>query len=90
MYYNLLMNILELYQYSDCLFFKFNVFLDRNLKKVFIYVFFDFLGNHLGIFKSCGYTNVKQYRYWDAQNRTIDFNGMMEDLNVRMLTVFVL
>lgn len=42
----------------------------------------NFLGNHLGIFKSCGYSNVKQYRYWDAQNRTIDFNGMMEDLNV--------
>lgn len=38
-------------------------------------------GNHLGIFKSCGYSNVKQYRYWDAQNRTIDFSGMMEDLN---------
>ncbi|XP_048744308.2 aspartate aminotransferase, cytoplasmic-like [Ostrea edulis] len=37
-------------------------------------------GNHLGIFKSCGYSNVKQYRYWDAQNRTIDFNGMKEDL----------
>ena len=90
MYYNLLMNILEFYQYSDSLVFKLNVFLDRNLNRSFYICLLDFSGNHLGIFKSCGYTNVKQYRYWDAQNRTIDFNGMMEDLNVRMLTVFVL
>ncbi|KAK3094424.1 hypothetical protein FSP39_001587 [Pinctada imbricata] len=37
-------------------------------------------GNHMGIFKACGFSNVKQYRYWNAETRSIDFEGMIEDL----------
>lgn len=38
-------------------------------------------GNHRMIFFQAGFTAGKQYRYWDAANRGLDINGMMEDLN---------
>ena len=37
-------------------------------------------GNHLDIFKYAGCDDVRAYRYWDAANRRIDFEGMTEDL----------
>lgn len=37
-------------------------------------------GNHLDIFKYAGCDDIRPYRYWDAENRKIDFNGMTEDL----------
>lgn len=37
-------------------------------------------GNHLDIFKYAGFEDVRPYRYWDAVNRKIDFDGMTEDL----------
>lgn len=37
-------------------------------------------GNHLDIFKYAGCEDVRPYRYWDAANRKIDFEGMTEDL----------
>ncbi|XP_064630542.1 aspartate aminotransferase, cytoplasmic-like [Lineus longissimus] len=36
-------------------------------------------GNHRGIAKNLNY-DVKEYRYWDPQTRTLDINGMVEDL----------
>lgn len=29
---------------------------------------------------NAGFTNAREYRYWDADSRSIDFNGMKEDL----------
>uniref|UniRef100_A0A6G1SGU6 Aspartate aminotransferase n=1 Tax=Aceria tosichella TaxID=561515 RepID=A0A6G1SGU6_9ACAR len=37
-------------------------------------------GNHLDIFKYAGCDDVRPYRYWDAVNRRLDFEGMTEDL----------
>lgn len=37
-------------------------------------------GNHLDIFKYAGFEDIRPYRYWDAANRKIDFDGMTEDL----------
>lgn len=37
-------------------------------------------GNHIDIFKYAGCDDVRPYRYWDAENRKIDFAGMTEDL----------
>ena len=33
------------------------------------------------VFKLAGFTEIKHYRYWDAKNRKLDFDGMLQDLN---------
>lgn len=33
------------------------------------------------MFLNAGFTKSAQYRYWDEKTRTIDFDGMIEDLN---------
>jgi len=38
-------------------------------------------GNHRLIFLQAGFTEAKQYRYWDAAARGLDLTGMLEDLN---------
>lgn len=38
-------------------------------------------GNHLTIFRDCGFANVTTYRYWAPKTRSLDFEGMKEDLN---------
>lgn len=30
--------------------------------------------------KNAGFTDVRTYRYWDGKNRSLDFDGMLEDL----------
>ncbi|XP_064600448.1 aspartate aminotransferase, cytoplasmic-like [Liolophura sinensis] len=55
-------------------------FLFKHLKMETVYVSAPTWGNHKGIFKSVGYPNIKEYRYWDAANRSLDINGMVEDL----------
>ncbi|XP_035826068.1 aspartate aminotransferase, cytoplasmic [Aplysia californica] len=45
-----------------------------------VYVSNPTWGNHKGIFKSAGFS-IKEYRYWDNANRSLDFSGMMEDLS---------
>lgn len=37
--------------------------------------------NHIGIFKSVGFKNVRPYRYWCAETKAVDFPGLMEDLS---------
>lgn len=37
-------------------------------------------GNHIDIFRYAGCEDIRPYRYWDAANRKIDFDGMTEDL----------
>lgn len=36
--------------------------------------------NHHLIFINAGFTDAKTYRYWNPETRSIDFNGMCEDL----------
>uniref|UniRef100_A0A2P2HWP0 Aspartate aminotransferase n=1 Tax=Hirondellea gigas TaxID=1518452 RepID=A0A2P2HWP0_9CRUS len=37
-------------------------------------------GNHRMIFLHAGFTEAKQYRYWDGESRGLDLVGMLEDL----------
>jgi len=55
-------------------------FLHRILGKNTVYYSNPTWGNHGLIFGRAGYTDLRQYRYWDAENRNLDFPGMMEDL----------
>ena len=41
------------------------------------------LGNHLGILKDVGFTDVREYRYYKKETRGLDLQGMLEDLRVR-------
>lgn len=41
---------------------------------------FFFSENHNLVFVNAGFTDPRVYRYWDPVNRSIDFQGMMEDL----------
>ncbi|KAH9418271.1 Golgi Transport [Dermatophagoides pteronyssinus] len=36
--------------------------------------------NHHLVLKNAGFTDVRTYRYWDGKNRSLDFDGMLEDL----------
>nr|CAD7428304.1 unnamed protein product [Timema monikensis] len=36
--------------------------------------------NHRGIFESSGLTDAREYRYWDPASRSIDMEGLLEDL----------
>ncbi|XP_045582730.1 aspartate aminotransferase, cytoplasmic [Procambarus clarkii] len=38
-------------------------------------------GNHRLIFQQAGFTELRQYRYWDAATRGLDIDGMIEDLS---------
>lgn len=33
------------------------------------------------MFVNAGFTDLRTYRYWDAEKRAIDFAGLLEDLN---------
>ena len=37
-------------------------------------------GNHNLIFSKAGFSQIKKYRYWDKENRNLNFVGMIEDL----------
>lgn len=45
-----------------------------------IYVSTPTWPNHVLVFKHSGFENIKYYRYWDAKNRCLDFDAMIEDL----------
>jgi len=55
-------------------------FLHRILGRNTVYYSNPTWGNHGLIFGRAGYTDLRQYRYWDAKTRGLDFSGMMEDL----------
>lgn len=44
-------------------------------------IFYDLIENHHKVFAAAGFTDLRTYRYWDAQTRGIDFDGMLDDLN---------
>lgn len=48
-----------------------------------VYVSNPTWGNHHSIFKRAG-MNVKTYRYYKESARSLDFEGFIEDLKVRM------
>ena len=40
------------------------------------------------MFKAAGFSNIVEYRYWKEETRSLDFEGMLEDLEVMELTLF--
>ena len=40
------------------------------------------LGNHRGILEAVGFTDIREYRYWNAEDRNLNFDGMLQDLKV--------
>lgn len=40
------------------------------------------LGNHRGILEAAGFTDIREYRYWNSKDRNLDFDGMLQDLKV--------
>ncbi|RUS83214.1 hypothetical protein EGW08_009025 [Elysia chlorotica] len=55
-------------------------FAKKVLKFDTVYVSAPTWGNHKGVFKSAGFSQIKEYRYWDAETRGLNFAGMLEDL----------
>lgn len=37
-------------------------------------------GNHGMLFAKAGFTNLRKYRYWDPDTKSMDFTGLLEDL----------
>lgn len=56
-------------------------FLHTCLKLNTVYVSDPTWGNHIGLCKSIGYENVCKYRYWSSNKCSVDFEGMLEDLD---------
>uniref|UniRef100_A0A0B7BB06 Aspartate aminotransferase n=1 Tax=Arion vulgaris TaxID=1028688 RepID=A0A0B7BB06_9EUPU len=37
--------------------------------------------NHKGVFKAAGFSEIREYRYWNSETRDLNFTGMLEDLS---------
>ncbi|XP_076461017.1 aspartate aminotransferase, cytoplasmic-like [Babylonia areolata] len=55
-------------------------FLKRNCGSDVVYVSKPTWGNHKTIFKHAGFSQIKEYRYWDPKTCAVDMNGFIEDL----------
>ncbi|XP_054260378.1 aspartate aminotransferase, cytoplasmic [Macrosteles quadrilineatus] len=55
-------------------------FLARQLKFSVFYYSKPSWENHGLVFLNAGFSEAKEYRYWDDKNRTIDWDGLVEDL----------
>lgn len=56
-------------------------FLARKLGYTTIYNSDPTWENHAKVFAAAGFTDLREYRYWDARTRSIDMNGFLADLN---------
>ncbi|XP_077992943.1 aspartate aminotransferase, cytoplasmic-like [Glandiceps talaboti] len=56
-------------------------FLKRFAVKDIAYVSNPTWPNHKGICRDAHFSEIKEYRYWDANTRSLDIDGMCEDLN---------
>lgn len=55
-------------------------FLARTLNYKTFYTSSPTWENHMLVFKNAGFTDARQYRYWDSEKRGLDFEGFLEDL----------
>ncbi|XP_063724803.1 aspartate aminotransferase, cytoplasmic-like [Symsagittifera roscoffensis] len=55
-------------------------FMFQCLKRSVAYVSKPTWPNHNAILKTAGITDVRSYRYWDPNTKSVDFQGMVEDL----------
>uniref|UniRef100_A0A0N5AJV4 Aspartate aminotransferase n=1 Tax=Syphacia muris TaxID=451379 RepID=A0A0N5AJV4_9BILA len=56
-------------------------FLNHVLGLNTVYVTKPTWGNHKLVFKRANFTDIREFRYWDYQNRCVDINALLEDLN---------
>ncbi|XP_067008387.2 aspartate aminotransferase, cytoplasmic [Anabrus simplex] len=56
-------------------------FLTKILKLHTIYISNPTWENHRGVFSRGGFSDIREYRYWDPVTRGININGLLEDLN---------
>lgn len=45
-----------------------------------VYVSSPTWNNHQLVFSYANFKTIKSYRYWDATNRRVDIDGLVEDL----------
>lgn len=55
----------------------FKMFLDKNTKCLYSNPTW---GNHITMFKVCGFTNLQAYRYFDSKTKGVAFTEMTEDI----------
>lgn len=55
-------------------------FLHRQLKYTTFYYSSPTWENHHLLFTNAGFTEPRQYRYWNAETRSLDLDGFLEDL----------
>nr|UDB72873.1 cytoplasmic aspartate aminotransferase [Hemiscorpius lepturus] len=66
-------------------------FLAKHAKYKIFYMSAPTWGNHRLVFMNAGFQECRTYRYWDAENRNLDFEGMIEDMkNAPEDSVFIL
>lgn len=56
-------------------------FLSRCAKFSTVYISNPSWPNHHLLFRHAGFDDIRTYRYWDAKNRTLQIDGLLEDLN---------
>ncbi|BFY97532.1 hypothetical protein BsWGS_00572 [Bradybaena similaris] len=56
-------------------------FLKNVLKYDIAYVSAPTWENHKGVFKSAGFSDIREYRYWNSETRDLNFTGMLEDIS---------
>ncbi|KAH9518553.1 Golgi Transport [Bulinus truncatus] len=56
-------------------------FLKNVMKLNVVYISDPTWENHRSVFQAAGFTDVRQYRYWDSETRGLNFAGMCEDLS---------
>lgn len=60
-------------------------------EKTAVYVSDPTWPNHVGLFKSAGFTDIRKYRYWDPKRMGLDFEALVEDLsNAPFKSIFIL
>ncbi|XP_060074794.1 aspartate aminotransferase, cytoplasmic-like, partial [Ylistrum balloti] len=55
-------------------------FMHRHLGVDVVYVSNPTWGNHIGIFRDAGFSDIRKYHYWKADTKSLDFDGMITDL----------
>jgi aspartate aminotransferase len=56
-------------------------FLKNVMKLDIAYVSAPTWENHNGVFKGAGFSEIREYRYWNSETRDLNFDGMLEDLS---------
>ena len=57
-------------------------FLQQHLKCSVVLISDPTWPNHVHIFKAAAFDHIKKYRYWNEENKNLNFKGMLEDLKL--------